>query len=520
MALLIIDPKGVLLMKRYYVLAIVLMSVVLMAVVGCGSNATGGGSSGGGGAVAFKADIYVSTTGSDSTGNGTLAHPYQTIQKAMNMARANKVIGVLAGVYTEEVTWTSSIDVKLLGINRETVTLEAPSGDQCIRINNGLPVSQVITVESMTISKMNLSTIGGAINMETDSIVVHIKNMKFDGNTSGGNGAALYFSSISSLLIVDSCEFKNNETTGGAGSAIYSHGRTLINNCMFKDNVTLDNGTVAFSEFAPYAYMCSSTFEGNSSGGYAGAIANTGTVLTIEACTFKYNSASNGGAVYVSTASGKKTLIKNCTFDYNRATSVGGAMWIAYPIKIESCTFSNNTAEVMAGAIGFASTSTIATIENTVFYRNKAITNGGGAILHTGVALGGVETHIVNCTFVSNEANSATYGSAVYMQNTGVKIMNSIFNNNIAPPTIINTVSHNLLYSAYDFTPSGAIEQSNTNEAVAFEVFPTDLRLSSTCSVNIYEGGTFEALGIVAPTVDRDGVARSLHNSMGAYQRN
>jgi hypothetical protein len=45
-------------------------------------------------------DIYVSPTGSDTVGDGTIARPYQTIQRAVDAANENDQIILLAGYYT------------------------------------------------------------------------------------------------------------------------------------------------------------------------------------------------------------------------------------------------------------------------------------------------------------------------------------------------------------------------------------------------------------------------------------
>jgi Right handed beta helix region len=52
----------------------------------------------------LAADRYVATTGSDATGIGTIGSPYQTIQKAFNVAAAGDIIHVRGGTYRETVT--------------------------------------------------------------------------------------------------------------------------------------------------------------------------------------------------------------------------------------------------------------------------------------------------------------------------------------------------------------------------------------------------------------------------------
>ena len=53
---------------------------------------------------ASVADYYVSTTGNDTTGNGSSSNPWRTIQKAANSMTAGKAVSVAAGTYNERVT--------------------------------------------------------------------------------------------------------------------------------------------------------------------------------------------------------------------------------------------------------------------------------------------------------------------------------------------------------------------------------------------------------------------------------
>jgi len=67
-------------------------------------------------------DIFVATTGDIATGTGTIDSPYQTIQKASNVAVSGDIIQVRAGIYRE------MVDIKANGVtfqpyNGEAVTI-------------------------------------------------------------------------------------------------------------------------------------------------------------------------------------------------------------------------------------------------------------------------------------------------------------------------------------------------------------------------------------------------------------
>ncbi len=74
----------------------------------------------------FAADYYVSASGNDSN-SGTLASPYQTIQKAANVAVAGDTVFIRAGTYRETVTpsqsGTAGNPITFTAYNGEAVTV-------------------------------------------------------------------------------------------------------------------------------------------------------------------------------------------------------------------------------------------------------------------------------------------------------------------------------------------------------------------------------------------------------------
>lgn len=88
---------------------------------------------------AFGAEIFVSQSGNNSTGNGTPQNPYRTIQYALNQTQVGDIVTVREGPgpYQE-------CDVRL----RRKVTLQSPSGELAhIHCDMNVPDSVVVQVD-------------------------------------------------------------------------------------------------------------------------------------------------------------------------------------------------------------------------------------------------------------------------------------------------------------------------------------------------------------------------------------
>jgi hypothetical protein len=85
--------------------------------------------------------IYVSTLGSDSTGNGTNANPFATIQKALTEAATGDIIDVAAGTYTGDITPSvNNLTIKGNGSASTILNLGAGYG---VNLDNGLSITGV-----------------------------------------------------------------------------------------------------------------------------------------------------------------------------------------------------------------------------------------------------------------------------------------------------------------------------------------------------------------------------------------
>lgn len=233
------------------------------------------------------ADIYVNTTGNDTTGNGTSENPFLTIGKGVNTAVAGDTVNIANGTY---------------------------SGTG----NNQITINQAITIQGQ-------SQTGTIINGEGNQIFynnangVTIQNITFFDATNWFGGAI--YNNYNANITINSCTFKNN--SGDYGGAIGNDGDMAINHCTFTNNT---------AEYGGAVYHCDGR-------------------MTITDCTFTGNSAQEGGAVWTDSGLLATTVINNSIFDQNNATNDGGAICSYWSIAITGCNFNKNTAGNNGGAL-------------------------------------------------------------------------------------------------------------------------------------------------------------------------
>ena len=348
-------------------------------------------------------DVYVSTTGSDTTGDGTQAHPYQTIRKGITEVNVNGTVHLADGTYQGPDNRGLTIDKNLTiaGQSQAGTVIDAQGADRIFSVNSGVNV----TIYDLTLENGNLTGNGGAIDNKG---ALTVNNCTFTNNTVNGSYpdgyAGAIFNDFGTLTVTGST-FDNN--TAPDGGAIYNRGTLTVNN---------------------------STFSGNKQS----AISSMDS-LTVNNSIFSGNTGSSG-AIFASNI----LNVTNCTFTNNKASYNGGAISAEILTVIDS-TFSDNTAlEGMGGAIWTMSPSS--TIVNSTFLVNAA--GEGGAIANLN------NLTVENCIFSGNNAGS---GGAIYNSNwVTLSDKNSTFINNMA------TGWGGAIYDAGNFNITGSNFEKNT----------------------------------------------------------
>ncbi|MBM4244305.1 MAG: CSLREA domain-containing protein [Deltaproteobacteria bacterium] len=115
---------------------------------------------------------------------------------------------------------------------------------------------------------------------------------------------------------------------------------------------------------------------------------------------------SGGG---VSTDNGSSLTLEDCAFADNFGQNNAGAIFSRGSLTVTRCTFTRNVAQNSAGAISTSSGST-ATVSDSLFDDNRALSGSGGAIRNTGPLT------VTGSTFVANRAKVA--GGAIANSST------------------------------------------------------------------------------------------------------
>jgi len=232
-------------------------------------------------------EVWVSTTGSDETGDGTIGDPYRTIAFSLTKVATRGAVIAFGGTYDEyNISWPNRNYITLkASLETTPATIEAGTNGRCINVANALS----LTIEGFT-----------------------LQNGKVDGY-----GAGIYLTSGSSLWLdqftVKSCSVEGSNWAG----AIYSDGSTInANDCTFSDNHANHAGVAYGGTWT----VTNSMISGNSAAG-AGGVAWYGAWTVTNSIISGNSAGGNGGVANVSS-----WVVINCTFYGNTSSQFGGGI--------------------------------------------------------------------------------------------------------------------------------------------------------------------------------------------------
>lgn len=273
-----------------------------------------------------------------------------------------------------------------------------------------------------------------------------------DRSDSEGHGGAVAAAGRDEHKLTVENYFEGNVSGSEGGGAIATFINTEISNSIFKNNQSDGSGgAISVLYRSPSLSILNSTFIGNTSADFGGAVNSDGN-LVIDNSIFTDNKAVYGGGA-IEAYGDENTLIsiKNSTFENNKAmgedgTGAGGALSLginaydpygeaklANNVIIDNTIFKNNSSgdggDGGGGAVWIYNEngSQKQNITNSKFISNSTAGDGGGIIYMSGT--GGSTLNIENTDF---ENNSAKSGGGIYVDSGNLHITDSSFTGNTA----------------------------------------------------------------------------------------
>lgn len=259
------------------------------------------------------ANLYVNTTGDDTTGDGSATLPFLTIAKGVTTAVSGDTVIIAPGTYTgagnKNIDINKDITIQGAGENQTIIDLEG-SG---YAFEFASP--STATVKNLTVK--NGSTNEGAA-IRNYGATVNVQDCTFKDNTADWYGGAIY-NAWGTLTIADST-FTGNSAQW-YGGAITNGGTMALTDCTFTDNGNNVAEGGAIVNFGTET-VTNCIFTGNT--GTDGGVLHDESYSTFVNCVFTNNNARNGGAIY--NCCGEETFT-GCTFTGNSAHFEGGAIY-------------------------------------------------------------------------------------------------------------------------------------------------------------------------------------------------
>jgi parallel beta-helix repeat protein len=183
---------------------------------------------------------YVTTTGNDTTGDGSEDYPWATITHAIGQATSGDTIIVAAGTYTDDI-WDSSLgtpdgyriteSVTLLGAQAgvDPAGSTDRGGETILVRTNGLPYSLYvsdITIDGFMFGSSDPNT-GGRLIIADDADDVIIRNCIIQNTPSGSSGHGVYIYPGADNALIEYNTFYNTAweaiASWQASGAVISH---------------------------------------------------------------------------------------------------------------------------------------------------------------------------------------------------------------------------------------------------------------------------------------------------------
>jgi len=402
--------------------------------------------------------IYVSATGSDEEGDGSVTNPFETIQKGVDVAIDMDTVYVSNGIYEGGIV-ISNKAISLIGESREGTKINQPISSPQISIvdcqagttrvenfiikhgssNNGGGIyssGSTVEIDSVDFSYNSSSNNGAAINSIEST--VKVQNSTFSLNTSDNIGGAIYVDPLTTCEIYNS-SFDNNEALWGGAIATVGGGKLLVEGCNISFNTASGNNPNPNENYPTF-------------GGGGGIYQEWSDSLEIYDSEITNNTAATGAGGGIAVYLSDDVTINNIVLSDNSSSGPnypsgggGAAFYRADNVLFENSTIANNVSNHNSGGgiflgseSGQASIVVHATFNRLTLVNNSALS--GGAIFCWSAIL-----NLYHSTLAQNEASNSEWsgGGLASHYVSRPNIISSLFYNNIP----------NSIHNGYPYTP-------------------------------------------------------------------
>ena len=287
--------------------------------------------------------LYVNSSNTKSSPNGSQANPYKTIQAAINAAAPSTTVLVETGKgYNESDTVGASLtNLTIMADTSQFPILDGGANQSGLTVLStpGFTVAATgVTISGFTIE--NFAT--GVVVDRSASLTLSVDTIEANANAQGDGGGVLN----AGTLKIQGGTISGNSASNGGG-IFNSGGQVKITGAILSGNSAAGSGG-GILVMGGSLTIINGTLSDNSVANGGGIADLSGGVVKITGGTLSNNIAiGDGGGIYV----GSGTLtITGATLSGNSATLGGGIFNSRGQVAVTACNIANNTGSAAAVA--------------------------------------------------------------------------------------------------------------------------------------------------------------------------